>query len=63
MKLKEYKALIDQLVEEGHRNRILIFARDEEGNEYHDVYYGPTIMNVKDLEYQGKGKGKVVCVN
>jgi hypothetical protein len=64
MKLKKYKALIDKLVEEGHGERVVIFATDEEGNRYEDVFYGPTVINAKNIEtYQGKGKGKVICIN
>jgi len=64
MKLKDYKLLIDKLVEEGHGNKTIIYSKDSEGNGFEDVCFKPTILKIKDIYgYYGKAKGKVICIN
>jgi hypothetical protein len=64
MTLDDFKKFIDELVTKGHGKKTVVFASDEEGNSYSDVFYAPSVVNVKDIAnvYNGKGKGKVVAV-
>lgn len=63
MTLNEHKKHIDELIKKGHGDRTVVTSSDDEGNSYSDVFYAPSILNVKDLEYNGDAKGKVVCLN
>jgi len=45
--------LIDELIklrENGHGELPIIYAKDDEGNDYHKVYNPPGIFLVEDLE-------------
>jgi hypothetical protein len=64
MKLNEYKQAIDKLVRQGHGDKEVVFAVDDEGNCFADVNFSPSIVNAKDLsEYMGQAKGKVILIN
>jgi hypothetical protein len=64
MTLIDFKQHIDKLVKEGHGNKTVVAAGDDEGNYYNDVLFAPSIISVKDIEYYGNVKrGKVVCLN
>jgi len=62
MKLKDYKKLIDHLVEAGLGDLPVIYSADEKGNYYTDVQIAPEIVDLEELEYYGHGKGKGVCI-
>lgn len=49
MTLLEYKKQIDKLVKQGHGNKTVIYAVDEEGNEYKAVYNSPCILPYDDI--------------
>lgn len=63
MTLSEFKSHIDELVKKGHGDKTVVTSCDDEGNSYSDVFYAPSVLNVKDIEYCGHAKGKVVCLN
>lgn len=49
MKLKEYIKTLQALEAEGHGDLEVIYAVDDEGNAYHSVYGGPSLVMVEDL--------------
>ena len=65
MTLKDYAKHINQLIELGHGDKIVISARDDEGNSFEDVHYAPEVMSIENINsvYHGEGIGDVVCVN
>ena len=65
MTLKDYAKHIRRLIKEGHGSKIVISARDDEGNGYSDVYYAPGVISTESIGsvYRGEAKGDVVCVN
>jgi len=63
MKLKDYKKLIDHLVEAGLGELPVIYAVDEEGNHYSDVVTKPGIVDLGELEYYGMERGEAICIN
>lgn len=65
MTLKEYHELLGNLIKRGHGNLKIIYAVDDEGNGYHDVFFGPSVFKVEDIKdvYDGHAKGSVICLN
>jgi hypothetical protein len=43
MTLKDYAKVIQKMVKDGHGDRIVIYAKDEEGNGYEEVYFHPSL--------------------
>lgn len=43
MNLKEFKTHIDRLIEMGYGDAVVVSASDDEGNEFSEVIYIPTI--------------------
>ena len=68
MKLREYivKLLIIQAKYGGSLK--IIYASDEEGNSFNEIFYNPTVGNFKDgydfeTNPEDKSKINVVCIN
>jgi len=63
MKAKELIERLQELVIE-HGNLDLIFAGDNEGNNYEEVYYSASVCNYEDGEREEPGeKPTHICIN
>lgn len=64
MKLKKYSKLVQKLAEQ-HPNLECYYSSDDEGNSFHKVYLGPTVVNF-DIESRypdEESKQKVIIIN
>jgi hypothetical protein len=70
MTLNEYIVHLKKVAEEGHGNKEVVYAADEEGNGFAKVFYPPSVGVFKDAGYghgdfdsEAKGKPNAVCIN
>ena len=74
MKLKEYIKELNKIIKENPeaKNLTVIYARDEEGNGFEEVYYTPSIGYFNDYEFyndsgeefkEKKLKVNSICIN
>ena len=71
MTLKEYIGMLQKLEREGHGDKTVVYAADDEGNGFSKVHYAPALGLFKDHGGWGefdnsegaKKKANAVCVN
>lgn len=69
MTLNEYIVHLKKVAEEGHGNKEVVYAADDEGNNFQKVFYAPSIGVFKDRGGHGEfddskaGKSNAVCIN
>ena len=51
MTVKELKKLVDQEIKNGNGNRMIVISDDNEGNGFHGMFYGFTIINPKEKDW------------
>jgi len=65
--LSDYAAYINKLVADGHGDKTVVYACDEEGNQYYNSFYAPSMIKVEDIRDvyipTGKDVAEVVCIN
>ena len=62
LKLKDYiKALQVIAKDKGNADLRLVYACDDEGNDYHEVFYAPSVAEGKDAGYPNDEK--VIYIN
>lgn len=50
MKLREFRKKINKLVKEGHGDKEVYYASDEEGNSYEAVFYAPSVLKLDGVD-------------
>jgi len=71
MKLKEYITKLDKIMKDGYEDLNIIYAIDDEGNEFNEITYNPTVgVYVKDKHTYRRFKNdedefepNAVCIN
>ena len=64
MKLKEYIKKLEKIAKK-NPNALVITSSDDEGNDFHEVVFDPTLGNFKDREFDPESgeKPNAVCLN
>ena len=66
MKLKEYLAPLQEICNK-YPNLKVIYSSDEEGNNFDEVFYTPTVGKFKNGEFEAvegdDAKPNAICVN
>ena len=51
MTIAKLKVLVDNEIKKGNGNRMIVISDDNEGNGFHGLFYGFTIIDEKSKEY------------
>lgn len=51
MTIKTLKALCDKYIKQGYGDRMIVISDDNEGNGFHGLFYGFTIIEEKDKPF------------
>jgi hypothetical protein len=64
MKLKDYIAKLQEIAKD-HPNAKVIYAADDEGNNFSSVQFGPAVGNFDGANFDNSEEAKVnaVCLN
>lgn len=65
MTLKEYRKFINQLIKDGHGDKEVYYASDDEGNSFQPITYPPSVIPLAPIDDMGRElKTKtVICIN
>lgn len=69
MTLNEYIVHLKAVAKEGHGNKEVVYAADDEGNNFQKIFYTPSVGVFKDrgghgdFDSEAKGKPNAVCIN
>lgn len=65
MTLKEYRKFINELIKDGHGDKEVYYACDDEGNSFQPLTYKPSIIKASLIDDMGRelSEREVVCIN